>query len=63
MPVKLGKKSYKNFEKAKEAVKKNKGLSDKRASAYVAAVERAQGRDPSTGNKIKRRKTSAQHKK
>ena len=63
MPVKLGKKSYKNFEKAKEAVKKNKGLSDKRASAYVAAVERAQGRDPRTGNKIKRRKTSAQHKK
>jgi hypothetical protein len=63
MPVKLGKKSYKNFEKAKEAVKKNKGLSDKRASAYVAAVERAQGKDPRTGNKIKKRKTSAQHKK
>lgn len=63
MPVRLGKKSYKNFEKAKEAVKKNKGLSDKRASAYVAAVERAQGKDPRTGNKIKKRKTSAQHKK
>jgi hypothetical protein len=63
MPVKLGKKSYKNFEKAKEAVKKNKGLPDKRASAYVAAVERAQGKDPRTGNKIKKRKTSAQRKK
>jgi hypothetical protein len=63
MPVRLGKKSYKNFEKAKEAVKKNKGLSDKRASAYVAAVERAQGKDPRTGNKIKKRKTSAQRKK
>jgi hypothetical protein len=63
MPVRLGKKSYKNFEKAKEAVKKNKGLSDKRASVYVAAVERAQGKDPRTGNKIKKRKTSAQRKK
>jgi hypothetical protein len=62
MPVKLGKKSYKNFEKAKEAVKKNKRLSDKRASAYVAAVERAQGKDPRTGNKIKKRNTRAQRK-
>ncbi|MGH9987169.1 MAG: hypothetical protein ACRD8W_24750 [Nitrososphaeraceae archaeon] len=54
MPVKLGKKSYKNFASAKEAVKKNKGISDERASAYVALVERAQGKDPRTGKKTKR---------
>jgi hypothetical protein len=29
MPIRLGKKSYKNFAKAKEAVKKSKGLSEK----------------------------------
>lgn len=63
MPVKLSKKNYKNFEKAKKAVKKNKGLSDKRASAHVAGVERAQGKDPRTGKKIRKRKTSAQRKK
>lgn len=63
MPVKLGKKSYKNFASAKEAVKKNKGISDKRASAYVASVERAQGKDPRTGKKTKKRKTSVQRKK
>ncbi|MGC1132377.1 MAG: hypothetical protein WA941_06115 [Nitrososphaeraceae archaeon] len=63
MPVKLGKKSYKNFASAKEAVKKNKGISDERASAYVASVERAQGKDPRTGKKTKKRKTSVQLKK
>ena len=63
MPVKLGKKSYKNFEGAKEAVRRDKRLSEKRASAYVASVERAQGNDPRTGKKIKKRKTRAQHKK
>ena len=63
MPVKLGKKSYKNFASAKEAVKKSKGLSEKRASAYVAVVERAQGKDPRTGKKIQKRKTSARRKK
>ena len=64
MPVKLGKKSYKNFASAKEAVKKNKGLSEKRASAYVASVERAQGKDPRTGKvKIAKRKTSTQRRK
>jgi hypothetical protein len=63
MPVKLGKKSYKNFASAKEAVKKNKGISDERASAYVASVERAQGKDPRTGKKTKTRKTSVQRKK
>jgi hypothetical protein len=62
MPVKLGKKSYKNFAGAKKAVKERKGLSDKRASAYVASVERAQGKDPRTGKKIKKRKTSTQRK-
>ena len=60
MPVKLGKKSYKNFASAKEAVKKNKGISDERASAYVASVERAQGKDPRTEKKTKKRKTSVQ---
>jgi hypothetical protein len=59
VPVKLGRKSYKNFASAREAVKKNKGLSEKRASAYVASVERAQGKDPRTGKKIRKRKTSA----
>ncbi len=63
MPVKLGKKSYKNFASAREAVRKSKGLSEKRASAYVAAVERAQGKDPRTGKKTRKRKTSAQRKK
>ena len=59
MSVKLGKKSYKNSEGAKEAVKRDKGLSEKRASAYVASVERAQGKDPRTGMKIKKTKTRA----
>ena len=63
MPVKLGKKSYKNFASAKKEVKKSKGLSDKRASAYVASVERAQGKDPRTGKKIAKRKTSTQPRK
>ena len=63
MPVNLGKKSYKNSEGAKEAVKRDKGLSEKRASAYVASVERAQGKDPRTGKKIKKTKTRAQRKK
>jgi len=63
MPVKLGKKNYKNFASAKEAVKKNKGILDERASAYVASVERAQGTDPRTGKKTKKRKTSVQRKK
>jgi len=63
IPVRLGKKSYKNFASAKEAVKKTKRLSEERASAYVASVERAQGKDPKTGKKITKRKTSAQRRK
>ncbi|HZD36326.1 MAG TPA: hypothetical protein VE130_14080 [Nitrososphaeraceae archaeon] len=63
MPVKLGKKTYKDFASAKEAIKKSKGLPDKRAAAYVASVERAQSKDPRTGKKSKKRKTSARHKK
>lgn len=63
MPVNLGKKSYKNSEGAKEAVKRDKGLSEKRASAHVASVERAPGKDPRTGKKIKKTKTRAQRKK
>jgi hypothetical protein len=61
--MKLGKKGYKNFASAKEAVKKNKGISDERASAYVASVVRAHGMDPRTGEKTKKRKTSVQRKK
>lgn len=52
MPVKMGKKRYKTFGKAKAAVKKKKGLSDKRAAAYVAATERYQGIDPKSGKHI-----------
>ena len=63
MPVKLGKKIYKNFTSAKEAVKKSKGLSDGRAAAYVASVERAQGKDPRSGKKTRKRKTSVQRRK
>lgn len=40
MPVKLGKKRYKNFNSAKRAVMRKKHLSSKRAAAYVATVER-----------------------
>lgn len=40
MPVRLGKKKYKTFGKARAAVQKKKGLSKKRAAAYVATVER-----------------------
>jgi predicted DNA-binding WGR domain protein len=63
MPIKLGKKSYKNFASAKEAIKRTKGLSEKRASGYVASVERAQGKDPRTGKKNTKRKTGAQRRK
>lgn len=54
MPVRLGKKKYKSFSSAKAAIKKKKGLSDKRAAAYVASIERRQGRDPRTGKKIRK---------
>ena len=40
MPVKIGKKKYKTFNKAKAAVAKKKGISKERAAAYVATVER-----------------------
>jgi hypothetical protein len=56
MPVKLGKKSYKNFAGAKKAVKESKGLSDKRASAYVASIERAQGKDRGQERELKKEK-------
>lgn len=55
MPVRMGsKKRYKTFGKAAAAIAKKKGISKKRASAYVAAVSRAQGIDPRTDKKIKR---------
>ena len=40
MPVRMGSKKYKTFGRAVSAVRKKKGLSKKRASAYVATVER-----------------------
>ena len=52
----MGKKKYKTFGKAKAAVKKKKGLSDKRAAAYVATVERKQGIEPRTGKHIPKKK-------
>ena len=60
MPVKLGKKKYKTFDKATEAVAKKKGISKERAAAYVASVERAKGKDPKSGKKIKKVPTSKQ---
>jgi len=42
MPIKLGKKKYKTFSGAVKAIQKKKGLSKKRASAYVATVDRLQ---------------------
>ena len=60
MPLKLGKKKFANFAKAKKAVA-GKGI--KNPAAYVAAIERAQGVDPRTGKKIKPVPTSKQKKK
>ena len=59
MPLKLGKKKFANFAAAKKAVA-GKGI--KNPAAYVAAIERAQGKDPRTGKKIKRVPTSKQRK-
>jgi len=57
MPVKMGKKSYKTFGKARSAIMRKKGLSKKRAAAYVATVEmRRTGKSPRTGKPIKRSK-------
>jgi lipoate-protein ligase A len=50
MPVRMGKKKFKTFAAAKKAVAK-KGI--KNPAAYVAQVERLQGRDPRTGKKVK----------
>ncbi len=54
MPIKFGKKKYKSFSSAVGAIRRKKGLSKSRASAYVAAVETAQGRDPRTHRRIRR---------
>ena len=40
IPIKLGKKKYKNFKAATKAVMKKKKLSKDKAAAYVATVER-----------------------
>lgn len=42
MPIKMGKKTYKSFGGAVKAVQRKKGWGKKRASAYVATVDRAQ---------------------
>lgn len=55
----MGKKKFANFAAAKKAVA-GKGI--KNPSAYIAAIERAQGKDPRTGKKIKRVPTSKQKK-
>lgn len=59
IPVKIGRKKYKSFASAKKAAAR-KGI--RNPAAYVAAIERAQGRDPRTGKKIKRVPTSRQRK-
>jgi hypothetical protein len=56
MPVRLGKKKYKSFKGAQRAIAKKKGISMKRAAAYVASVERAMGRNPRTGRRLRKRK-------
>ncbi len=42
MPIRLGKKKYKSFDRAAAAVAKKKGISKERAKAYVAVVDRKQ---------------------
>ena len=51
MPVKLGKKKYEKFSDASSAIQKKKDISEDRANAYVASVERKQGIEPRTGKK------------
>ncbi|NAL78039.1 hypothetical protein DYY65_07300 [Nitrososphaera sp. AFS] len=60
MPVKLGKKKYETFSGASAAVQKKKGISKKRANAYVAAIERKQGIEPRTGKRSKAKTSSRQ---
>lgn len=42
MPIRLGKKKYKSFDRAAAAVAEKKGISKERAKAYVAVVDRKQ---------------------
>ena len=42
MPIKMGKKKYKSFDRSAAAVAKKKGISKERAKAYVAVVDRKQ---------------------
>lgn len=60
MSVKLGKKKYEKFSDASSAIQKKKGISEDRANAYVASVERKQGIEPKTGKKTGTAKTSRQ---
>jgi hypothetical protein len=60
MPVKLGKKKYEKFSDASADIQKKKGISKDRANAYVAAVERKQGIEPTkktSKTKTTKRKT------
>lgn len=42
MPIKIGKKTYKNFDAAVRAVMSAKKFTEKQARAYVATIERKQ---------------------
>jgi hypothetical protein len=57
MPVKLEKKKYEEFSDASAAIQKKKGISNDRANAYVATVERKQGIEPRTGKKTTTKRT------
>ena len=57
MPVKLGKEKFEKFSDASTAIQKKKAISKERADAYVATVERKQGIEPRTGEKITKKKS------
>lgn len=42
MPIKVGSKTYKDFAAAVRAIMRAKGWDKKKASAYVAAIEKKQ---------------------
>lgn len=61
MPVKVGKKTFKNFKSYASSIKKKKGMSQERANAYAASVLRKTGDLPKPKKKrvTKRRKKKA----
>lgn len=58
MPVKVGKKKFKNFKGYAASIKKKKGMSEERANAYAASVLRKTGdlHKPKKKKKITKRK-------